>query len=149
MSADEIQVGGQHYKDVPEHLQHWNVVPALEWDYFIGAATKYIWRLGKKGDATEALKDIDKSIHYLQKKRELMAAALAPVGLDTRNSVSNAEAEARRANDADFMVIHEAVGGPATYRCVHCGWQSKARGVKDAYDRHGYCAKGAGYTNQG
>jgi hypothetical protein len=53
-----------------------DVVIALNWDYLIGAATKYLWRLGRKGDEKKALEDIDKAIHYLQKKRELMVAEL-------------------------------------------------------------------------
>jgi hypothetical protein len=83
MSADKKQVGGAHYKDTPEHLQHWNVVSALGWDYFIGTATKYIWRLGKKGGPEKALEDISKAIHYLEKKREVMQAEH-----DKANSVS-------------------------------------------------------------
>ena len=55
MSADAKQVGGEHYKEVPEHLQHWNVVAALGWDYFVGNATKYLWRLGKKGGPEKAV----------------------------------------------------------------------------------------------
>jgi hypothetical protein len=75
MKANNIQVGGNHYKNsnIPDH---WDVVIALNWDYLIGAATKYLWRLGRKGDEKKALEDLDKAIHYLQKKRELMVAEL-------------------------------------------------------------------------
>ena len=76
MSADTKQVAGGHYKGIPDYLQHWNVVAALEWDYFVGHATKYLWRLGKKGGPEKAIEDITKSIHYLEKKRELMKAEL-------------------------------------------------------------------------
>ena len=76
MSADIKQEGGNHYKGTPEHLQHWNVVAALGWDYFIGHATKYLWRLGKKGGPEKAIEDIGKAIHFLEKKRELMKAEL-------------------------------------------------------------------------
>lgn len=76
MSADTKQVGGAHYKNTPEHLQHWNVVSAMGWDYFIGTSTKYLWRLGKKGGPEKALEDLNKAIHYLEKKRELMQAEL-------------------------------------------------------------------------
>jgi len=72
--ADKRQVGGGHYKDVPEHLQHWNVVAALGWDYFIGTATKYIWRAGKKDDPVQ---ELEKAVHYLQKKIELLRAERA------------------------------------------------------------------------
>lgn len=76
MSADNKQVGGNHYK-VEGELQHWNVVAAMGWDYFVGNATKYLWRLGKKGGPEKALEDIEKAIHYLEKKREIMKLQLA------------------------------------------------------------------------
>jgi hypothetical protein len=72
-SANEKQVGGQHYKGL-EKYQHWDVVTALNWDYLVGTATKYLWRLGRKGDLTKSIEDVDKAIHYLEKKRELMVA---------------------------------------------------------------------------
>ena len=74
MSADTKQVAGGHYKGIPDYLQHWNVVAALEWDYLVGHATKYLWLLGKKGSLQDAINDIGKAIHFLEKKRELMIA---------------------------------------------------------------------------
>ena len=65
--TNSYQHGGDHYKRTP--LQHWDVVYTMGWDYYIGNATKYIWRLGLKGDPID---DIDKAIHYLKKKRELL-----------------------------------------------------------------------------
>ena len=76
MSADTKQVGGAHYK-VEGELQHWNVVAAMGWDYFVGNATKYLWRLGKKGGPEKELEDLQKAIHYLEKKQELLRAKLA------------------------------------------------------------------------
>lgn len=75
MNANSKQVGGTHYQQdfVP---QHWDIALALNWDYLTGAATKYLWRLGRKGDADKALEDLDKAIHYLQKKREVMHAQM-------------------------------------------------------------------------
>jgi len=70
--ADDKQVGGEHYKKHGERLQHWNVVAEMGWDYFIGNATKYLWRLGEKGGPDKAIEDVSKAIHYLEKKRELM-----------------------------------------------------------------------------
>ena len=70
-SADDPSRGGAHYKELPNHLQHWNVVVALDWDYFIGCATKHLWRLGKK-KGVDPIEDITKAIHYLEKKREIM-----------------------------------------------------------------------------
>lgn len=85
MNVDSKQIGGGHYKSVPEELQHWNVVHRLGWDYYIGAATKYLWRLGKKGSPEKAIEDIGKAIHFLEKKKELMEAE--SIGDPTRNYV--------------------------------------------------------------
>lgn len=74
-NCNDRQVGGSHYKNVgmPDH---WDVVVALNWDYLIGAATKYLWSLGRKGDEAKKLEDIEKAIHYLQKKAEILRAEL-------------------------------------------------------------------------
>ena len=74
-TANEKQVGGQHYKGLHKY-QHWDVVHALGWDYYVGAATKYLWRLGRKGDLAKSIEDIGKAIHYLEKKQELLIAEL-------------------------------------------------------------------------
>ena len=94
MSANDKQVGGSHYKGNGD-LQHWDVVIALNWDYLLGAATKYLWRLGRKGDADKAIEDIGKAIHYLEKKREVMIAqreASRPVVATIEDSDDWAEA---------------------------------------------------------
>lgn len=73
--ANKKQVAGNHYR-TNEMPQHWDVVNMMGWDYFIGNATKYIWRLGKKHpNLTGQIEDLDKAMHYLQKKRELLVAA--------------------------------------------------------------------------
>lgn len=84
MGADEKQIGGVHYKNVK--FQHWDVVYALGWCYLVGAATKYLWRLGRKGDAAKKLEDVEKAIHYLEKKAEQLRAELE-AGDATRNYV--------------------------------------------------------------
>jgi hypothetical protein len=85
MSANDKQVGGSHYKQEGTP-QHWDVVVALNWDYLVGAATKYLWRLGRKGDAHKAIEDLDKAIHFLQKKREVMASQLQLAALPRRGT---------------------------------------------------------------
>lgn len=76
MSADLKQVGGSHYKNVK--FQHWDVAYSLGWCYLVGAATKYLWRLGRKGDEAKKLEDVEKAIHYLEKKAEQLRAELTP-----------------------------------------------------------------------
>jgi len=70
MSANDRQVGGDHYKNV-DLPDHWDIVYRLKWCYLVGAATKYLWRLGRKGgSANNQLQDLEKAIHYLEKKKE-------------------------------------------------------------------------------
>lgn len=73
-TVNEKQVGGSHYKTTKLGIpEHWDIVAALGWDYFIGAATKYLWRLGKKNTTLQGqIEDLDKAIHYLEKKREIL-----------------------------------------------------------------------------
>lgn len=73
MSANDRQVGGSHYA---AEIQHWDVVYERGWCYLVGAATKYLWRLGRKGDEAKKLEDVEKAIHYLEKKAEQLRAEL-------------------------------------------------------------------------
>ena len=62
-----------HYNQLPEHLQHWNVVPVMGWDYYIGNATKYLWRAGKKSsglmsDHDKEIEDLRKAVVYINKR---------------------------------------------------------------------------------
>ena len=71
-SANEYQVGGDHYQ-TECGVQHWDVVYLIfNGDYLLGAASKYMARVGKKGNVAKAVEDIAKAIHYLEKKRELL-----------------------------------------------------------------------------
>jgi len=67
MNANEIQVGGTHYKDGGS-FQHWDLVSEWNIGYLEGYATKYLFRWEK----TETpLKDLTKSFHVTQKLMEL------------------------------------------------------------------------------
>lgn len=66
MSANDIQVGGDHYKKEGQHLQHWDVVKLMNWDYFQGNITKYVDRHRKKNGE----QDLRKALHYLLKYLE-------------------------------------------------------------------------------
>lgn len=70
MRADEVQVGGTHYKDMP--IQPWTVMEAvLTHEEFVGFLKgnliKYSMRAGHK----EGSDDANKAKHYLQKLREV------------------------------------------------------------------------------
>ena len=70
MSADDTQVGGTHYKEMP--VQPWTVMEAvLSHEEFIGFlkgnVIKYSMRQGRK-DGTD---DLAKAQHYLAKLQEV------------------------------------------------------------------------------
>ena len=70
MTADERQVGGDHYKDMP--MQPWDVMQALmsadQFEGFLrGNIIKYSMRAGRK----EGSNDAEKARHYIQKLREV------------------------------------------------------------------------------
>jgi hypothetical protein len=71
-NADEIQIGGQHYKEMP--IQPWHVMETvLTREEFIGFLKgnyiKYAMRAGRKGSADE---DANKARHYEQKLEEVL-----------------------------------------------------------------------------
>lgn len=69
-SADEIQIGGTHYKDL--EVQPWSVIETVlthaEFVGFLkGNIIKYAMRQGKK----EGSNDAGKCQHYIEKLREV------------------------------------------------------------------------------
>lgn len=71
MKADDLQVGGDHYKDMP--IEPWELMQAvLTHEEFVGFlkgnAVKYSLRAGRKAGA---LDDADKARHYMMKLREV------------------------------------------------------------------------------
>lgn len=74
MAANDIQVGGNHYKEKP--YQHWDFVGDAELPYYIGCATKYPSRWRTKHDTVEKQKeDLSKAIHYITKAKERLVFA--------------------------------------------------------------------------
>jgi len=71
-NANDLQVGGVHYRTSGYEIQHWDFAARRGYDYFQGAATKYIDRWREKN----GIEDIDKAIHYLQKYRELISEGI-------------------------------------------------------------------------
>ena len=70
-TANDIQVGGQHYKTMP--IQPWEVMEAvLSREEFIGFlrgnVIKYSMRAGRK----EGSDDANKARHYMMKLKEVM-----------------------------------------------------------------------------
>ena len=72
MEANEIQIGGDHYKKYGD-LQPWDVITAWNLGYLDGTALKYIARWRDKG----GLDDIRKAIHFLEKFIEVESSKQA------------------------------------------------------------------------
>ena len=65
MTANEKQVGGDHYKVKP--IQPWDFIAANNLDFFQGAVVKYVCRYKDK----DGLKDLEKAKHYIEKMIEM------------------------------------------------------------------------------
>jgi hypothetical protein len=69
VSANDKQVGGEHYKKTGTSggMQHWDMVHEFGLDYFQGNITKYLFRWKEKN----GIQDLKKAQHYLEKYIEL------------------------------------------------------------------------------
>ena len=71
MSANDKQIGGDHYKNMG--VEPWDVVDTWPVEqrigYYRGGALKYIMRLGNKD---EMVQETGKGIHYLEKLLEVL-----------------------------------------------------------------------------
>lgn len=65
MSANDHQIGGQHYAAKP--IQPWDFIAANGLGYFEGNVVKYLSRWRDKG----GVQDLHKAAHYLQKLIEI------------------------------------------------------------------------------
>ena len=59
--ATDKQVGGNHYKD--KKLQPWDIIDALDLNFYEGNALKYLIRYKEKN----GVEDLKKAIHYIEK----------------------------------------------------------------------------------
>ncbi len=66
MAANDVQVGGSHYKVVG--MQPWDAIVGLKLDFFQGSILKYIYR--RKG--ASRLQDLEKAKHYIEKYIEVV-----------------------------------------------------------------------------
>lgn len=64
MGANDIQVGGDHYRGRP--IQHWDVIDRNGIGYLEGVATKYLCRYKDKN----GVQDLRKAEHYIMKLME-------------------------------------------------------------------------------
>ena len=77
MKANDTQVGGNHYKDMP--VEPWDVIDTWPIEQRIGAyragALKYIMRMGSKDERAQ---EIRKAGHYCQKLAEVLEQEHVP-----------------------------------------------------------------------
>lgn len=63
MTANNRQVGGNHYRTGRNGMQHWDLAAARNYDYFQGQITKYVDRWKEKN----GIIDLEKAKHFLEK----------------------------------------------------------------------------------
>ena len=80
MTANDTQVGGQHYK-MPGHEEHWDRAWRLKWDPFQYQITKYVERWKDKG----GVEDLEKARHFLDKYIELIKNDQSSKGMEQTN----------------------------------------------------------------
>lgn len=69
--ANEIQVGGTHYRN---GFQHWDLVAKYHLGYFEGQVSKYITRHRSKNGK----QDVEKALHFLNKMIEVAQVPVIP-----------------------------------------------------------------------
>lgn len=154
MSANEKQVGGDHYRTHGQKLQHWDLAVMYQWDPFQYQVTKYLMRWKyKHSTPAKRLEDLKKAAHFLQKYIEVAEeydtlAAIESKELGTVPVPIRPQAAEILSNE-DWQC--EGYYGDLTqhYRCKHCGTMVRAATLEDAHQAHGACPTGQGYVNQG
>lgn len=68
LSANEIQIGGDHYKS--QGIQPWDFIVANNMGFLDGNVVKYVTRYRQKN----GLQDLEKARHYLDKLIEVEKA---------------------------------------------------------------------------
>lgn len=104
MDADEMQVGGDHYKKMG--VEPWEVVDSWPYQqrigYYRGCALKYVMRLGSKdAGPQEALK----GAHYLEKLAETLSDIAMQEIRERQHIESQQTMQAR--HEARLRAMHE------------------------------------------
>ena len=70
-SANDVQVGGKHYRTA---IQHWDYVIANDIPYLEAQIIKYVSRWRSKN----GMEDLKKALHFLNKLIEVNSCSVAP-----------------------------------------------------------------------
>lgn len=101
MKANDIQVGGNHYKN--GDYEHWDWATNVGLDYLASAASKYVTRWRSKN----GIEDLSKAGHYIAKLIEVSPIILLRLQ-HTRPPVSYIDAETTRFVRANQLGSDEA-----------------------------------------
>lgn len=109
MSANDQQVGGEHYKT---NYAPWDfTLDMFDGCFFLGNANKYITRWRRK----DGVKDLQKAKHYLEKFLELLdqGRVLWPVAKShtARIALIGSYAQANDLNIAEYTVLDLMASG--------------------------------------
>ena len=132
MSANERQIGGDHYKT---EYEHWDLVLATGMGYLEGCATKYVARWRKKGGVA----DLDKALHYVEKLQENALFLVSQRALDYVETSSRVENEVNQ-----FCAINRLAGFERAVILRLANWN-----VDRLVDAHKRIAGWIRYTNEG
>jgi hypothetical protein len=124
MSANDMQVGGDHYKQ-PEGLpQHWDLAIMYQWDPFQYQITKYVMRWkDKHPDPQKKLEDLKKGLHFYQKYIENWERYLThmEVTVSEGEPVLRTLAEVPTVFDMKDIQVEGYIGaGLIDFRCKKC-----------------------------
>lgn len=139
-TANDTQVGGNHYKT---KFEHWDLAHELNLGYFEGQISKYITRHRfKKGQ-----EDVEKALHLCQKLIELaMFKNRLPMHRPASIARMTEYAEANRLMPIEFACVMTICnwGDVSTLQSLH---DRIFRLLQQQYPDTG--EPGAGYVNQG
>jgi hypothetical protein len=153
MSANERQVGGEHYKTEGE--QHWDRMYRMFGPgYFVGCITKYVERYQRKN----GYEDLQKAQHFLEKLIELegmkpkAVPEPAPMSFEQMSSLLDdltIKSSVQISNQRWKLRAGFSLNGLSRFECTVCGAYEYAPTEEEASAAHGACAQAHGYTQQG
>ena len=131
MSANDKQIGGEHYK---MDIEPWDAIRAWDLGYFDGTAVKYLARWKKKN----GVQDLNKAKHFIEKLIEVESGQ--PTSDDGFEEFVEAYREGYRNSTVDtykkltkyFDNLHQAEGSNHNYwKVVSTILQSKLKADTD------------------
>jgi len=163
MSANDHQVGGDHYRRKGV-IQHWDLAVMHQWDPFQYQITKYVMRWKDKHQSRdEKLKDLKKAAHFLEKYIEEYESYLLPENVcgaqerprdvgydptqDTQNQLKPFKEYEKNAveycNDAHYLCEGGWGDGTLLFTCQYCRCKFKGFSLLDVHEQHdAECKKG-------